>query len=50
MQVHWDIQVPVFDFFRSKEMLLRAWDESMNTQVGQKVEVIIGRLQGFRPA
>ncbi|KAF5831631.1 Mo-co oxidoreductase dimerization domain-containing protein [Dunaliella salina] len=30
--VHWDIEVPVFDFFVSKEMLLRAWDETQNTQ------------------
>ena len=32
--VHWDLQLPVFDFFRSKELHLRAWDESMNTQAG----------------
>lgn len=30
--VHWDIDIPVFDFHCAKELLLRAWDESMNTQ------------------
>ncbi|KAJ9531496.1 hypothetical protein QJQ45_015040 [Haematococcus lacustris] len=30
--VHWDIAVPLFDFFTSRELLLRAWDETQNTQ------------------
>nr|AAT72293.1 nitrate reductase [Dunaliella viridis] len=30
--VHWDIDVPIFDFFGPREMLLRAWDETQNTQ------------------
>ena len=30
--VHWDIQVQTFDFLVSKELLVRAWDETMNTQ------------------
>mmetsp|Transcript_31111 Transcript_31111/g.69120 ORF Transcript_31111/g.69120 Transcript_31111/m.69120 type:complete len:849 (+) Transcript_31111:85-2631(+) len=30
--VHWDIEVQTFDFLKAKEVLCRAWDESMNTQ------------------
>ncbi|KAG1677417.1 hypothetical protein FOA52_001872 [Chlamydomonas sp. UWO 241] len=30
--VHWDIEVKTFDFLGPKELLLRAWDEDMNTQ------------------
>jgi nitrate reductase (NAD(P)H) len=30
--VHWDISIPTFDFLSSKELLVRAWDEDMNTQ------------------
>lgn len=32
--VHWTLDVPSFDFLASptKEVLLRAWDETMNTQ------------------
>eukprot|EP00199_Chlamydomonas_sp_CCMP681_P001486 CAMPEP_0119101232 /NCGR_PEP_ID=MMETSP1180-20130426/336_1 /TAXON_ID=3052 ORGANISM="Chlamydomonas cf sp, Strain CCMP681" /NCGR_SAMPLE_ID=MMETSP1180 /ASSEMBLY_ACC=CAM_ASM_000741 /LENGTH=868 /DNA_ID=CAMNT_0007085319 /DNA_START=39 /DNA_END=2645 /DNA_ORIENTATION=+ len=42
--VHWDIEVPVFDFFRSKEMLLRAWDDSMNTQPAMITWNVMGML------
>ena len=30
--VHWDLEIPVFDMLISKELLVRAWDSSMNTQ------------------
>ncbi|EFJ43675.1 nitrate reductase [Volvox carteri f. nagariensis] len=30
--VHWSLDVMTFDFLNAKEVLLRAWDETMNTQ------------------
>ncbi|KAG2489120.1 hypothetical protein HYH03_012346 [Edaphochlamys debaryana] len=30
--VHWTLEVNTFDFLGAKEVLLRAWDETMNTQ------------------
>nr|QPB70507.1 NitA [Volvox powersii] len=30
--VHWTLNVMTFDFLTAKEVLLRAWDETMNTQ------------------
>ncbi|PNH10814.1 Nitrate reductase [NADH] [Tetrabaena socialis] len=30
--VHWTLDLMTFDFMTAKEVLLRAWDESMNTQ------------------
>lgn len=30
--VHWDLELMTYDFMHAKELLLRAWDETMNTQ------------------
>ncbi|GIL55781.1 hypothetical protein Vafri_11308 [Volvox africanus] len=30
--VHWTLDIMTFDFLTAKEVLLRAWDETMNTQ------------------
>lgn len=30
--IHWDIEIQTFEFLQSKELLVRAWDEDMNTQ------------------
>lgn len=30
--MHWDIELLTSDFMGAKELLLRAWDEAMNTQ------------------
>nr|AGC97428.1 nitrate reductase [Dunaliella salina] len=42
--VHWDIEVPVFDLFLSKEMRMRAWDDTQNTQPALLPWTVLGQM------
>ncbi|MEW5308874.1 MAG: hypothetical protein WDW38_000798 [Sanguina aurantia] len=42
--VHWDIVLPSFSFLRAKELVLRAWDDSMNTQPDKMTWNLMGMM------
>eukprot|EP00798_Chlamydomonas_sp_ICE-L_P021626 gene21626-28630_t len=42
--IHWELEIPVFDMLGPKELLLRAWDESMNTQPAVITWTLMGML------
>ncbi|KAL2643155.1 hypothetical protein R1flu_010742 [Riccia fluitans] len=42
--VHWDLDVEVTDFLQSKEMVVRAWDEALNTQAEHLTWNVMGMM------
>ena len=42
--IHWELDIPTFDMLGAKEILTRAWDESMNTQPAVITWTLMGMM------